>query len=97
MTFKKQCLIEPSDIRAVEVQCSKCQYRSIRAIETWLQDSVSCANCGQVWFVQNSTDLGNLKTLVAALRAISELTKRANGTPFTIRFEIDCPDGAVRP
>ena len=97
MTFKNQCLIEPKDITAIEIQCSECQYRSIRTVETWSQDSGSCANCGQMWFIQYSSDLGNLKTLVLSLRAISELANKGNKAPFTVRLEINCPDSTVRP
>jgi hypothetical protein len=93
MTFENKCWIEPEDIRAVQIECSKCHYRSVRLVEGWLQDSISCANCGQIWFLAGSGDLTRLKELVGSLRAISELTKKQDGLPFGIKFEIKCQDG----
>ena len=92
MTFEKLCFIQASDITGIEVKCFKCNYRWIRDVDNWIQDSVTCANCGEIWFLQNSTDLQNIKTFVASLRAISTLIKKQNGNPFTIRFEIKCPE-----
>jgi hypothetical protein len=96
MTFEKKCLIEPGDITAVEIECSKCRYRSIRRIDTWLQESLSCANCGEVWFLQGSGDYANLKIFVGALHAISETVLKAGGHPFTVKFEIKCSDSGEK-
>lgn len=92
MTFERLCFLEVSDITGIEVKCSKCNYRWIRQVDNWIKDSVTCANCGAIWFLQNSTDLQNMKNFVASLGAISDLIKRQNGSPFTIRFEVKCPE-----
>jgi hypothetical protein len=91
MTFEKLCFIQASDIMGIEVKCSKCNYRWVRPVDNWLQDSMSCANCTAVWFLPNSTDLQNIKNFVLSLRAISELIERQKGNPFALRFEIKCP------
>lgn len=89
MTFETQCFVLPADIIGIELECSKCGYRWIRPVDNWIQDGVNCGNCGEVWFIKNGSDLTNLKNLVSALRAISELTKKP--LPFSIRFEVKCP------
>jgi hypothetical protein len=91
MTFERLCFIQASDITGIEVKCFKCNYRWIREVDHWLQDSVTCANCGKAWFLENSTDLQNIRNFVASLVAISALIKRQNGDPFAIRLEVKCP------
>jgi hypothetical protein len=91
MTFEKLCFIQAGDITGIEVKCFKCGFRWTRQVDKWIQESVSCANCGEMWFIQNSTDLQNIKNFVASLRAISALIERQKGNPFGIRFEIKCP------
>jgi hypothetical protein len=92
MTFENLCFIEPADIVGVELRCSACDYRWIRTIEKWQNDSMKCANCNADWFLPHSTDLESIKDFVASLRVISALVKRQNGLPFILKFQITCPE-----
>jgi ssDNA-binding Zn-finger/Zn-ribbon topoisomerase 1 len=91
MTFEKSCFIQAGDITGIEVKCSKCNYRWIRRVDNWIQDSITCANCGENWFIKNSNDLQSIKNFVASICSISEMVERQKGNPFALRFEIKCP------
>lgn len=92
MTFEKQCFIQPDEIVGIEVMCSHCGYRWVRLVDKWMQDSMSCANCQQIWFVsQASGDLAAIKEFVASLKHLSKLVERSPDLKFSLRLEVKCP------
>ena len=91
MTFEKQCFLGLSEVRGIEIRCSRCGYRWIRPVENWQQDSTSCANCQQIWFLDRSGDLATIKDFVASLGRLRELEKRAPNLGFSLRLEVECP------
>jgi hypothetical protein len=90
MTTETRTTIEPKDIMAVEIECAKCGFRTVRSVTNWLGDSKACANCRESWIVHESM-LNNIRDAVALLRIVSLQTKEP--MPFSVRIEIRNPDG----
>ena len=88
MTRETRTTIIPSDIKAVELECSSCHSRIVRPPGTWPEQILSCPNCGANW--TNYKDaLARLRNVTFQLRGFSELPPQQDNTvPFTIRFEI---------
>jgi hypothetical protein len=87
MTSEIRTMIEPKDIKAIELECGKCHASTRRQIDNWLQDSSSCPNCGDVWLHINSPELNEIKTLVMLIRGLATRTSNKH-LPFNIRFDI---------
>jgi hypothetical protein len=85
MTTETRTTIEPLDIKAVEIECEKCHYRTTKSVDNWLQDSQCCDNCGESWRVHIQT-LNNVRDAVSLLRIISLQMKEK--MPFSVRLEI---------
>ena len=45
MTSETRTTIEPEDIRAIELECAKCGFRSICKVGSWFQQLIACPNC----------------------------------------------------
>jgi hypothetical protein len=90
MTTETRTTIEPKDIMAVEIECAKCGFRTVRSVTNWLGDSMVCGNCQKSWD-EHELMLKNIRDAVVLLRAVSLQTKE--NMPFNIRIEIRNPDG----
>ena len=90
MTTEVRTTIEPKDIVALEIECSKCHQRIVRRLDKWLQNFTSCANCGTIWF-PNKAALDALNELVAHIHGFSNGV--LDQVPFTIRLELKAKTG----
>ena len=90
MTTETRTTIQPEDIQAIEIECAKCGFRTVRTVANWLGDSMMCANCRESWSEHESM-LKNIRDAAALLRIVSMQTKE--NMPFRVRLEIRNPDG----
>ena len=88
MTTELRTTIEPKDLVAIEIECTKCGFRTVRTIAQWLGDSAMCANCRESW-TEHEPMLKNIRDAAALLRMVSLQTKEK--MPFRIRIEIKNP------
>jgi hypothetical protein len=88
MTTETRTTISPDDIKAVEIECTKCHFRIVRpAGSVAAQELSACPGCGVAWIPYRET-LSNLRNVVFQLRSLSNPPSQADGVPFSIRFEI---------
>ena len=87
MTSETRTTIEPEDIRAVELECVKCGYRSVRNVDNWLHEPIACPNCHANW-LHLREDFGRIATLVNMLNILS---RKQDSPEVVIRFELVAP------
>jgi DNA-directed RNA polymerase subunit RPC12/RpoP len=88
MTTVQRTTIEPSDIKAVELECVKCGSRhTIPLGQFKTGDGVKCSNCGSQWPVGHHDAHQDLVMLIRCAEKIAGLKGNAE-VPFIIRFEI---------
>ena len=85
MTTELRRTVEPTDIVAVEVECSTCHARSIRRIDHWSSSVRMCVNCKALW-PGGSAALSLLEDLANVLSQLSSFSPE--NVPFTIRLEL---------
>jgi hypothetical protein len=96
MTSETKTTIEPADIQAVELECTKCGFRATWSLDRWLKDDGRCANCGESWPMQRAGAFQGLFQLVKALVDLGKL-KDDKDIPFRIRFELIKPIEKAKP
>jgi hypothetical protein len=94
MTRELRTTIEPSDVKAIELECLSCHGRQTIMLDKWQNDRGVCPDCKAAWPQTHSFAFQNLFRLVGHLAE----AKKVNGTkdlPFAVRFEITSePDKA---
>ena len=80
--------IEPSDIRAVELECLRCRARKIVFLKDYFNGNGRCSNCGADWPVQGIAAFQSLQKIMSSLLLQVSKINRDNTIPFTIRFEV---------
>ena len=85
MTKEIRTTVEPKDIVAVELECSKCHFKTVRRISHWMRDSSVCSNCQESWGADGVT-IEQVRQLATVLRMLSE--DKAGGRAFTVRLEL---------
>jgi len=87
MTSETRTTIEPEDIRAVELECAKCGFRSICKVGSWFQQLIACPNCNASWLPLRE-EFTKLSVLANTLHILSHRQKPPD---VVIRFEIAAP------
>jgi ribosomal protein S27E len=88
VTRETKTTISPSDIKAVEIECTKCHNRIVRpAGGIWQLDIMNCPGCGSTWIPYREA-MGRLRDVIFQLHGFSDLPSQGTGVPFTIRLEI---------
>ncbi len=86
MTREVRTMIEPKDVKAIEIECGKCHYRTVRPVGNWLKDSMICGNCLEQW-MNYAGIMESLRDAAAHLRTVSLQIETAKA-PFTVRLEL---------
>ena len=92
MTTEVRTTIQPEDIQAIEVECSKCHSKVVRRLDQWGKEFFSCQSCGTEWIAYQDL-LKHLTELAAQIRGFYDLETGERKAPFSVRFEIRNPDG----
>ena len=92
MTTEMRTTIQPEDIQAIEIECSKCHSKIVRRLDQWGKEIVACQSCGDIWMAYQDL-LKRLPALATQIRGFSNLETGERNAPFSIRFEIRNPDG----
>ena len=85
MTKEIRTTVEPKDVVAIELECSKCHFKTVRRISQWLRDSSICSNCQENWSTDGHS-LEHVRNLASLLRILSE--DMAGGRPFMVKLEL---------
>ena len=82
MVKETRHIFDLTDIKAVRLQCNKCQVELVQRLEK-SQISLECPTCETRWLPQSGTsDISNL------IHYAKRIVQYGN-EPLTIRFEID--------
>jgi ribosomal protein L37AE/L43A len=87
MTTETRITIQPEDIRAIEVQCSKCHSKIVRRLDNWGKEMIACQTCGADWMAYRAL-LNRLTELSAHIRGFYNLETGEWHAPFSVRFEV---------
>jgi DNA-directed RNA polymerase subunit RPC12/RpoP len=49
MTSETRTMIEPSDFKAIEIECRQCHHRVGRPMGVWRSHLYACPDCGENW------------------------------------------------
>jgi hypothetical protein len=80
--------IEPSDIRAGELECLKCRARKIVFLKDYFNGNGRCSNCGATWPLQGIAAFQSLQKIMSSLLLQVSKINRDNTIPFAVRFEL---------
>jgi hypothetical protein len=80
--------IEPSDIRAVELECLRCRARKIVFLEEHFNGNGRCSNCGADWPLQGIAAFQGLQKIVSNLLVQAAKINSDNTIPFAVRFKL---------
>jgi hypothetical protein len=86
MTSETRTTIEATDVKAVELECVKCGFRTVWPLNQWNGRYVRCATCGESWPVLQNALYDALGRVVTSLSEIAKADRAA--IPFRIRFEL---------
>jgi hypothetical protein len=87
MTSETRTTIQPSDFKAIELECNKCHHRIVRPMGIWRSTLLACPDCGENWSVHQQT-MSYLMNLASQLIRLDPPEGCAEVAPFTVRFEI---------
>jgi hypothetical protein len=87
MTKEERTTIEPSDIKAIELECLNCHGRQTILLDSWVGNNEKCANCSTVWPMQYAVAYQSLRQLVSSISETAEI-KGNKEIPFAIRLEL---------
>ena len=80
--------IEPSDIRAVLLECLKCHARKTVFLKDYFNGNGRCSNCGATWPMQGIAAFQSVQKIVASLLLQVAKINSDHTIPFAIRFEL---------
>jgi hypothetical protein len=80
--------IEPSDIRAVELECLRCHARKVLFLKDYFNGNGRCSNCGASWPLQGIAAFQGLQKIVSSLLLQAGKINRDNTIPFAVRFKL---------
>ena len=90
MTIEHKIVVGLNDIKAVSLECSKCQTR-ITLAPDGIEVPLQCPKCGKIWITGDpsgyqavASPYVNFFTAIAKIRTLLE-----NGAPFKILFEFE--------
>jgi DNA-directed RNA polymerase subunit RPC12/RpoP len=86
MTSETRTVIEATDIKALELECVKCGFRTVWPLSQWNGRYVKCATCGESWPVSQNAAYEALNQAVVSLSVVAKAEKAA--IPFKIHFEL---------
>ena len=96
MTFEKKCLVEPSDIIAVQFECAQCHGSTTVPIASGVSEHAKrlvmdvCKLCQTPWgLLPNSAEH---RALCDFAYAIEGIAKQMEGRNVRLKLEIACPD-----
>jgi ribosomal protein L37AE/L43A len=92
MTTETRTTIQPEDILAIEVECSKCHSKVVRRLDQWGKKLFACSSCDADWMAYQDL-LNRLAGLATQVRGFYDLETGERKAPFSVRFEIRNPDG----
>jgi hypothetical protein len=96
MTFEKKCLIEPSDILAIQYECDNCHAAIVVPIEKMDSDRsaaiamATCPYCHTPSGFQAGTN--DMKVFLEFNSALQQIGKVMIGHNLRIRLDIKCAD-----
>jgi hypothetical protein len=80
--------IEPSDIRAVELECLRCHAPKILLLEDYFNGNGRCSKCGAAWPVQGIAAFQSLQKIVSNLLLQVAKINSDHTIPFAVRFKL---------
>jgi hypothetical protein len=80
--------IEPSDTRAVELECLRCRARKILFLEDYFNGNRRCSNSGAAWPVQGIAAFQCLQKIVSNLLLQIAKINSDKIIPFAVRFKL---------
>jgi DNA replicative helicase MCM subunit Mcm2 (Cdc46/Mcm family) len=93
MTLKSITTIEPSDIQAIEFECSECHSKMTVPTKTFAQPPITCSSCQKnQWFIPGSEDFMDIVRIGQILKRLTVAEKRQ----FVMRFDISSPSASDR-
>jgi hypothetical protein len=96
MTFEKKCLIEPSDILAVQLECGKCRSAISVPVEKIDPDQIAsmalagCRFCQTPSGFQPSTQ--EMNALLGFITSLKQIAGHLAGRNLKVRLDIKCVD-----
>jgi predicted RNA-binding Zn-ribbon protein involved in translation (DUF1610 family) len=88
VTSETRTTIEASDIKALELECTKCGVRAIWKLEQCENPNFEkCAHCGTKWPFQKGFSYQALTSVITGMQELAKV-KNDKEIPFMIRFEI---------
>ena len=89
MTIETRTTIEPSDISAIEFECTTCHARVAIPINKFKNAPLSCSSCNEneqkQWFIPGSTDYSHMRALGETIQLYSGIGKPES---FVMRFHL---------
>jgi len=86
VTSEIRTTIEATDIKAVEMECAKCGFRTVWPLDQWDGRYAKCARCGESWPISQNAAY---EAMDRAVRNMSTFAKADSAAiPFKIRFEL---------
>jgi hypothetical protein len=96
MTFEKKCLIEPSDIVAVQYECDNCHAATVVPIEKMNADQFAslamraCPYCQTPSGFQVGTQAMN--AFLEFNKSLMQIANAMAGHKLKIRLDVKCPE-----
>jgi hypothetical protein len=87
MTSETRTTIDPSDVVAIEIECTNCHVRQVRPLGAERGRLDNCPNCNETWMTLGSSDAKNIFYLIQSLNDLKSLMESGK-TPYRIRLEV---------
>ncbi len=84
MTTSKQIYFEPSDIRAIQLECRNCAARVSCRVKDWKPEATICPNCPA-----SLIDAKELFVLQKLAQSLNTLLTHGDTFGFQLRFELN--------